>query len=127
MPTIQSEEQLSNLGLYIFKGSVTNQYGGTATNIVVQALDGVLHIARYEIEDRVVSFDSKTGDFNVVVFRTAGTTANLRAQAPFLRWSTSVVITQMPTKETTLGKIVPTGEVSGINNLNVIEDELTDI
>lgn len=127
MPKIQSGEQLSNLGLYIFKGTVTNSYGATATNIVVQALDGRLHVAQYEIKNKVVSFDSKTEDFKVVDFNTTGTVRNLQKQAPFLPWEASVFIEQMPTKETTLGVIIPTAEVSGQNNLNYIEDELTDI
>lgn len=76
------------------------------------------------------SFDEETETFNTVTFTSAtGLMASLAAQVPYLLWGASQNVSNLPTpsKETTLGIVIPTEEVSGINNLNVIEDELTDI
>ena len=87
-----------------------------------------MHMARYKDSSHVVTFNSETEDFDIIA--TSNDWINLDEfiqQAPFLTWGTAVIITELPTKETTVGKIVPTKEVSGINNMNYIEDELTDI
>ena len=83
-----------------------------------------MHMARYEDSSHVVTFNSETEDFDIIA--TYGSWVYLEdfiRQAPFLTWGNAVIITELPTKETTVGKIVPTEEVSGVNNMNYIEDE----
>ena len=87
-----------------------------------------MHAASSEHGLVFYSFDEVSETFtDVRVTQATGITASLASQAPFLNWESVVQITTPPTKETTLGKIIPTEEVSGQNNLNSYEDELTDI
>ena len=86
-----------------------------------------MHMARYKDSSHVVTFNSETEDFDIIATNEYISLNNFTQQAPFLTWDLAVKITELPTKETTVGKIIPTKEVSGLNNLNVIEDEPTDI
>ena len=126
MPTIERSEQLSDEGYYIFKGTVTNSKGDYVNNPIVICRLGELHLAR-GINGLLILFDITNESFVTRNIAAEGIHASLVAQAPFLPWGYSESVKVLPTKETTLGKIIPTKEVSGQNNLNVIEDELTDI
>ena len=87
-----------------------------------------MHVVRPKNEtNNVIKYNAETETFDEVPFLNYGVQQNLQAQAPFLSWGNTQTITVMPTKETTLGKIIPTEEVSGLNFLNSYEDELTDI
>ena len=87
-----------------------------------------MHMARYEDSSHVVTFNSETEDFDIIAKGESRVyLEDFIRQAPFLTWGNAVIITELPTKETTLGKIIPTEEVSGLNFLNSYEDELTDI
>lgn len=128
MPSIQSTEQLTEGALYIFKGTATTAAGFSITNLVTKAIKGVMHAAASEHGLVFYSFDEVSETFNAVrVTAATGITASLASQAPFLKWEGVIQIPTPPTKETTLGKIIPTEEVSGLNFLNSYEDELTDI
>lgn len=85
-------------------------------------------MARYEDSSHVVTFNSETEDFDIIAKGESRVyLEDFIRQAPFLTWGNAVIITELPTKETTVGKIVPTEKVNGLNNLNVIEDEPSDI
>ena len=128
LPSIQSTEQLTNNGLYIFNGTTTNLNGRSIDNIIVKAVEGVMHVVRPKsATGDVFKYNAETETFDEVTFASEGVRENLKAQAPFLSWGNALTIYQIPTKETTLGKIIPTEEVSGLNFLNSYEDELTDI
>jgi hypothetical protein len=94
----------------------------------VIASDGVMHVARIGAE-KYVYFDETSENFTTVDLKNAtGITASLSVQAPFLGWGSVKNVVTLPTKETTLGVIIPTTEINGLlKNLNYIEDELTDI
>lgn len=80
-------------------------------------------MARYKSSYQVVTFNSETEDFHLISTYGLVSLNDFIQQAPFLTWDNAVIITELPTKETAVGKIVPTEEVSGINNMNYIEDE----
>lgn len=125
MPAVKSNDELVNGGLYIFTGTSTSSSGLSCTNLICKALDGKIHIARYQNSSQVVTFNSETEDFDIVTAGVVGSIASFTKQAPFLTWGSSVIIKELPTKETTVGKIIPTEEVSGLNFLNSYEDEPT--
>lgn len=128
LPSIQSDEQLTDGGYYIFNGTATNSNGQSVDDIVVKALAGAMHVIRPKSETgNVFKYNAETETFDKVTFSSDGLRSSLQAQAPFLSWGNAVTISEMPTKETTLGKIIPTEEVSGLNFLNSYEDEPTDI
>ena len=127
MPAVKSNDELVDGALYIFTGTSTGSTGISCTNLICKALNGAMHIARYPNAAKVVTFNSETEDFEIRTGSCVGGLSLFQKQAPFLTWGPSVIITELPTKETTVGKIVPTEEVSGLNFLNSYEDELTDI